>query len=312
MQIRSLLVISIVLRACLIAYGVIQDRFLPVKYTDIDYNVFTDAARYVTLGQSPYLRSTYRYSPLLAYLLVPNILVNGLWGKVRGSCSNAVWLCQGWTHGIQLNGSQCLPNGSSNPVIDVSAAIHSSLMVLSSSSKTLQHITTLHSSSSSSSILLLFSTPGGAAAQGYVLVCTVQVVFAAADIVAAWQIWRTGQLQHASQQRCFWSVVLWLYNPFTVTISTRGSCDSLVTVLLLAVLILLLQGQRIMAAVLYGLAVHFRIYPIIYSPAVVLYLARQQLKPQRWQQQQQHIHHQDGCGSSSREVRHHCSPLLSY
>lgn len=139
-----------------------------------------------------------------------------------------------------------------------------------------------------------------------------QVVFAAADIVAAWQIWRTGQLQHASQQRCFWSVVLWLYNPFTVTISTRGSCDSLVTVLLLAVLILLLQGQRIMAAVLYGLAVHFRIYPIIYSPAIVLYLARQQLKPHRWKNQQQHLHHQDGCGSSSREVRHHCSPLLSY
>ena len=73
---------SALLRAALILWGVIQDALLRVPYTDVDYKVFTDAARLVAEGQSPFLRSTYRYSPLLAYVVLPNVWVTPMWGKV--------------------------------------------------------------------------------------------------------------------------------------------------------------------------------------------------------------------------------------
>lgn len=80
-------------RLILLLYGELQDSLFSVKYTDIDYRVYTDAADCVAKGLSPYLRSTYRYTPLLACLLVPNVLCHPMFGKLLFSAADilAAW-----------------------------------------------------------------------------------------------------------------------------------------------------------------------------------------------------------------------------
>ena len=81
-SISTHMTLAMLLRLVLIAYGQHQDDTMDVKYTDVDYRVFTDAARHVYDGGSPYSRHTYRYSPLLAYLMLPNITISPSVGKL--------------------------------------------------------------------------------------------------------------------------------------------------------------------------------------------------------------------------------------
>ena len=90
---------ALVLRLALLYYGIYQDAHSALKYTDIDYYVFTDAARAVSRGSSPYARATYRYTPLLAWILLPTSWSgkDGLWfhsGKALFAVSDIVagWL----------------------------------------------------------------------------------------------------------------------------------------------------------------------------------------------------------------------------
>jgi hypothetical protein len=78
-----IILLSILLRLVLIAYGIYHDAHSPLKYTDVDYYVFTDAAQFMHQGKSPYLRETYRYTPILAWMLIPTAWPGCFsWGKL--------------------------------------------------------------------------------------------------------------------------------------------------------------------------------------------------------------------------------------
>eukprot|EP01056_Protomagalhaensia_sp_Gyna25_P005152 Protomagalhaensia_sp_Gyna_25__5151@NODE_605_length_3029_cov_7_218060_g468_i0_p1_GENE_NODE_605_length_3029_cov_7_218060_g468_i0NODE_605_length_3029_cov_7_218060_g468_i0_p1_ORF_typecomplete_len482_score37_00Mannosyl_trans/PF05007_13/9_6e02Mannosyl_trans/PF05007_13/1_9e62PIGU/PF06728_13/7_9e28PIGU/PF06728_13/2_3GT87/PF09594_10/1e13GT87/PF09594_10/8e03PMT_2/PF13231_6/1_6e08PMT_2/PF13231_6/1_5e02PMT_2/PF13231_6/1_8e04Pmp3/PF01679_17/8_1Pmp3/PF01679_17/27_NODE_605_length_3029_cov_7_218060_g468_i018716 len=93
-----------------IAYGLIQDWRSDFKYTDIDYAIYNGGARgmlhksadpiedMMTLDTfqtraSPYWRSTYRYSPIMALLVLPDLWIGPLFGKLLFSAFN---LLTGW------------------------------------------------------------------------------------------------------------------------------------------------------------------------------------------------------------------------
>eukprot|EP00501_MAST-03F_sp_TOSAG23-6_P000418 GSMAST32.ASY1.ANO1.430.1 assembled CDS len=142
-------VVATIVRLALVVFADWQDNNMAVKYTDIDYKVYTDAAIFVQKGGSPYDRTTYRYSPILAWMMLPNIMLVGLPRK-----EVSFWVCS------------------------------------------------------------------------------------------------------------------WLFNPLVINMSTRGSADSIVGVLILLTLYLLLCEKVLFASIAYGTVVHFRVYPAVYCLAL--------------------------------------------
>ncbi|PYI05616.1 GPI mannosyltransferase 1 [Aspergillus sclerotiicarbonarius CBS 121057] len=178
---------AIALRVILLFYGAWQDAHSAVKYTDIDYLVFTDAARYVSQGASPYARDTYRYTPLLAWMLLPT-----------------TW--------------------------------------------------------SGPSFLFSFG----------------KALFALSDVLAGWLIARSLVSAYGMDApRALKYASVWLLNPMVANISTRGSSEGLLGVLVIALLWAVLRRRVILAGVLLGLSVHFKIYPFIYGVSIIWWLDRE-------------------------------------
>ena len=88
-SVSSLAIGAFLIRLVVIGVGMLQDRLLPVPYTDVDYLVVTDGARHMLAGGSPFQRETYRYTPLLALVFTPNAVLFE-WGKVVLSLADVV------------------------------------------------------------------------------------------------------------------------------------------------------------------------------------------------------------------------------
>lgn len=178
---------AIALRVVLFFYGLWQDANSPMKYTDIDYYVFTDAARFTAHGHSPYDRETYRYTPLLAWILLPTT-----W--------SSTWFSSG------------------------------------------------------------------------------KVLFATGDIIAGWLIIMVSRSSsNMSMERALKFASIWLLNPMVATISTRGSSEGLLGVIVVALLWAITQKKIVLAGFLLGFGVHFKIYPFIYAPSIIWWLDDEQL-----------------------------------
>lgn len=100
MAIGRIFTIALAIRILLVLVGGWVDKYSNgVDFTDIDYHVFSDAAKLLNDGQSPYERATYRYPPLLAALLVPNAYFADF-GKILFCLSDAAlvfeiyWYCK--------------------------------------------------------------------------------------------------------------------------------------------------------------------------------------------------------------------------
>ncbi|KAL1859829.1 hypothetical protein VTK73DRAFT_7441 [Phialemonium thermophilum] len=202
-----LYIAAALLRVVLLLYGLWQDAHSPVKYTDIDYLVFTDAARFVARGDSPYDRETYRYTPLLAWLLLPT------------TWSPAFWFSFG-------------------KVVFAAADLAAGRLI----EQVLVTTTTTRMSTPASKGGSSSTSPGG--------------------------------MDPATARRF---AAVWLLNPMVATISTRGSSEGLLGVLVVALLWAVLARRLGLAALLLGFAVHFKIYPFIYAPAIVWWMDDERL-----------------------------------
>ena len=76
-------------------------------------------------------------------------------------------------------------------------------------------------------------------------------------------------------------VALHLLNPVVIGISTRGSSESVLTLLVLLTLFCALRGWWDRTAVFLGLCTHWKIYPVIYGVSCVGVIGVERLERQR-------------------------------
>lgn len=231
------LVISLVIRLVLIVYGEIQDKISEVPYTDVDYRVVTDGSRHIYNGKSPFNRHTYRYTPLLAILCLPNIYLHQCFGKILFALFDlAIALIIKW---IIIDEYHMLMMSQTGSIEENKAKFEKKFNGNGKNKMRLLTTTRKDTRLSGSSDRLKFEKMANFAA------------------------------------------MVWLYNPLTMVIATRGNGDAITSCLVLTSIYYLLKVQEgvnekenaIKCGIFHGLAIHFRLYPIFFSLAYFMFMA---------------------------------------
>ena len=76
-----------------------------------------------------------------------------------------------------------------------------------------------------------------------------------------WIIYKIFTLQNLPKHTKILSCIFWLFNPLTAIVSSRGNAESTMAVLMLLCIYYLECDQLVVDALLYGMAVHVKIYP---------------------------------------------------
>lgn len=222
-------IIALFVRIVFIIYGTYHDEISNVPYTDVDYKVFTDASRHVLNNSSPYERHTYRYTPLIAYLLIPNILIHISFGKVFFSIIDII---VGLLIRVIVKNSFIYYNEN-----NIKSDNNKAILYTKQKKKKLKKNDRLKNS------------------------------------------W----LENETNSTANISMILWLYNPMTIAIATRGNCDSIAAFLVLFTQYLLqIRKNYFLAGILHGTSIHVRLYPIVYSLSLYMYLSKFAFYSDNW------------------------------
>lgn len=91
-----------------------------------------------------------------------------------------------------------------------------------------------------------------------------KVVFTLADLLGGWLLYAILRERSFSHSWCMVILATWVCNPFVAVISTRGSHDSVVTAAVLGAMLFALRRQALLAGAALGLAIHLKMYPVIF------------------------------------------------
>ena len=106
-----------------------------------------------------------------------------------------------------------------------------------------------------------------------------KVLFSLCDCVSANLIYKILVSEGHPKSFSIKCSLIWLYNPISIGISSRGSAESVVAILVLVTVYLLKQRLPLLTGFFLGLSIHFKIYPIIYClPIYLSFSTDQELK----------------------------------